>query len=97
MEMLAAEDQLLARAGEMEGDYLALFDLTHPGLDIVVLARKLRELPNSPATVIAVGPHVQEEKLAAAKVAGCDHVLSKGQASRGLADLFSELISGRAD
>ena len=91
MESFAAADQLLDRAGEMEGDYLALIDLTFPRLDIVAVTRKLREVRNSPASVIAVGPHVHKEKLAAATVAGCDHVLSKGQASRELAALFAEL------
>ena len=97
METFAAADQLLARAGEMEDNYLALIDLTFPRLDIVALARQLREVPNSPASIIAVAPHVHEEKLAAATVAGCDHVLSKGQASRGLAGLFAELVRGLAD
>ena len=93
METLAAADQLVARAGEMEGDYLVLVDLTFPSLDIVAIAGQLREVPNAPASVIAVGPHVHEEKLTAATVAGCDHVLTKGQASRELASLFAELSS----
>lgn len=97
METCAAADQLLNRAGEMEGGYLALIDLTLPKLDIVGLVRQLREVPNSSVTVIAVAPHVHEKKLTAAKDAGCDHVLSKGQSSRDLAGLFSELISRRTD
>ena len=42
-----------------------------------------------PARVVAYAPHVHEDRLAAARAAGCDEVLSRGQFSRELARLLA--------
>jgi hypothetical protein len=39
----------------------------------------LRDLDNPPRKIVAFGPHVHEAKLAAARSAGCDEVISRGR------------------
>lgn len=69
----------------------ALVDLTTPGLDINELVTNLRQLAPPPKSIIAYGPHVQEERLAAATAAGCDLVLTRGQFDRQLPELLAEI------
>jgi CheY-like chemotaxis protein len=71
-------DRLLERlAGEPAR--LVLVDLTTPGLDCLTLVPALRAAAISPLAIIAFGPHVHEQHLAAAQRAGCDLVLARGQ------------------
>ncbi|PHR98730.1 MAG: hypothetical protein COA78_25800 [Blastopirellula sp.] len=55
-----------------------LVDLNVPKLDIEELMTQIKATGQD-LDVIAYGPHVQIELLEAAKAAGCDVVLSKGQ------------------
>lgn len=71
---VAAAVELL-QAGSVR---LVFLDLSLPGLDPSAVVQKIRDLAPDVA-VIAYGPHVHEQKLAAAKACGCDKVLSKGQ------------------
>ena len=57
---------------------LIVLDLTMATLDLVEMIPRLRAAAPQ-ATVIAYGPHVQEDRLAAAQAAGCDQVLTRGQ------------------
>jgi hypothetical protein len=41
--------------------------------------QQLRQSPSREAETIAFGPHVQESLLAAARTAGCNRILSRGQ------------------
>lgn len=68
---------------------VVILDLTMPGLDIAKVVAGLRK--NSEIKLVAVGPHVHEGKLQAATDAGCDRVVSKGQASRDLAGILQSL------
>jgi DNA-binding response OmpR family regulator len=68
---------------------LVILDLTMPGLNVSEVVSSLKQIG---AKVIAVGPHVHEEKLKVANEAGCDLVLTKGQASRELGSLIGELL-----
>lgn len=61
---------------------IAILDLTTPSLAI---AETIEGLASRDIRVIAVGPHVQIERLQAAKAAGAWQVISKGQAHRELA------------
>jgi CheY-like chemotaxis protein len=76
---VASSAALLERVATAEARALVLLDLNSPGVDPVQLAPALRGLPNPPRAIIAYGPHVQEERLAAANSAGCDEVLTRGQ------------------
>jgi hypothetical protein len=65
---------------------LLIIDLTLPGLDLGKAVDVSRE--QSPAArMVAFGPHVDENGLAAAKAAGCD-VLTRGQFHQNYAALL---------
>jgi CheY-like chemotaxis protein len=58
---------------------LLVVDLSRPALDIVTLIHQLRSGHGVATRVVAFGPHVHENRLAAARGAGCDVVVSRGQ------------------
>ena len=72
---------------------LVLLDLNTPGVDPVELVPALRAAANPPRAVVAYGPHVHEERLAAATAAGCDVVLSRGQFNAHMDDVIRKWIS----
>lgn len=65
---------------------LVLVDLETPGLriDELIAARPAEKSP----AVIAYGPHVHEARLDAARQAGCDQVLTRGQFDASLPQLL---------
>jgi DNA-binding NarL/FixJ family response regulator len=79
-----------------------LLELASDGCDLVILdlatskvaigiediVAKLKAIPEAPR-VLAYGPHVQEANLAAATAAGCDQVMTRGQFSQNLSQLFA--------
>jgi DNA-binding response OmpR family regulator len=78
---LSAE-RILPRAAT--GDYTQLvLDVELPHLDMAAVVKSL-PAEHRPR-VIAFGPHMQTARLAAARAAGCDVVLSRGQISSNLA------------
>jgi len=77
METAASEPALLTKVETAET--LVLLDLTTSGIDPAQLVTKLKSQSPPPRAVIAFGPHVHEAKLEAARTAGCDLVLSRGQ------------------
>jgi DNA-binding NtrC family response regulator len=58
---------------------LVMVDLTTAGLDVTSLVERLKARSENVPAIVAYGPHVHETMLDAAKAAGCDHVLSRGQ------------------
>jgi CheY-like chemotaxis protein len=58
---------------------LVILDLSMPGMDPATVVSQLKGVPSPPERVIAFGPHVHEAKLAAARDAGCDEVVSRGR------------------
>jgi DNA-binding response OmpR family regulator len=54
-------------------------DLAMSDLEIGPLVNSLKRGTFAPPNVLAFGPHVHEERLAAAREAGCDEVVSRGQ------------------
>lgn len=66
-------------AEQASGAALVMVDLSAAGVDVDALVRRLRALAAPPRQIIAFGPHVQESLLAAARAAGCDEVLARGQ------------------
>ena len=62
-----------------ERSQLLIIDLSTPELDVKKLIETLTELKDYAPRVVAFGPHVHQEKLAAAREAGCDKVISRGQ------------------
>jgi DNA-binding response OmpR family regulator len=57
---------------------LMIVDLTLASLDVARLVTELKQA-NPVPTIVAFGPHVHEAALAAARDAGCDEVMSRGQ------------------
>ena len=58
---------------------LVIIDLTHPRLDVEQLIDRLKPILPEGAKILAFGPHVHKDRLAAANAAGCDRVISRGQ------------------
>jgi len=62
-----------------EGPSIVALDLNAAGIDLADLVPRLRSTGHAPAAIVAFGPHVHESRLAAAREAGCDEVLARGQ------------------
>ena len=58
---------------------LLIIDLASNAADIAQLVPEIRAGRNPPETILAVGPHVQEDALRLAADAGCDLVMTNGQ------------------
>ena len=56
-----------------------IVDLSMSSLDLASLVNQLKANEGSGTRVVAFGPHVHEQRLAAARDAGCDLVVSRGQ------------------
>lgn len=57
---------------------LVAIDLRTPGLDVADVVKQIRATAPQ-AVILAGGPHVQRDSLAAAVAAGCDEVVTRGQ------------------
>jgi DNA-binding response OmpR family regulator len=66
-------------AGDAEPIELLIIDLATPQLETAGLVREIQSKVAGTTRIIAFGPHVHEERLAAAHEAGCDEVFSRGQ------------------
>ena len=63
-----------------------LIDLAAPQLDAVNAIRQIKQAGN--VTVIGYVDHTREDVMQAARAAGCDQVLSKGEFARRLPELL---------
>jgi CheY-like chemotaxis protein len=72
---------------------LVLVDLETPGLQIGELVAACAE--DQRPTIIAYGPHVHEQRLEAARLAGCDQVLARGKFDATLPQLLQQHLSER--
>jgi CheY-like chemotaxis protein len=81
LELQGSQAVQRATAGRFD---VIVVDLESPGLDLGNLIASQPEAPRP--RVIAFGPHVQEQRLSAARAAGCDQVVSRGQISTSLPD-----------
>ena len=70
--------QAAALCREMHADVL-IIDLATPSLDAAAVVADVRSGTVKPPVVVAFGPHVHEQRLNAAREAGCDRVVSRGQ------------------
>jgi DNA-binding response OmpR family regulator len=75
---VANAEQAVSACGE-EPVNAVVVDLALPGLEIEPLVNSLKRGSAAPPKVVAFGPHVHENRLAAARQAGCDEVVSRGQ------------------
>ena len=58
---------------------LVLVDLSIASLNVADVVDSLRDASDHPIRICAFGPHVHEGKLQAAREAGCNEVISRGQ------------------
>jgi DNA-binding NarL/FixJ family response regulator len=72
---------------------LLIIDLAACHVDLSEFIPQLRSAENSPAAILAVGPHVQEDMLRAANDAGCDAVLTNGQFHAQVDELIAQYSS----
>ena len=56
-----------------------IVDLSMASLGVASLVSRLKSNASSHPRIVAFGPHVHEQRLAAAREAGCDLVVSRGQ------------------
>ncbi len=88
--MVTVRDQQSAVDAASVGDCRVLIvDLRLPGLSVGDLVESVKEH----LTIVACAPHVHEERLAAARDAGCDAVVTRGQLDRGLGELLEKLLA----
>jgi DNA-binding response OmpR family regulator len=74
---VANENDAVARCVG-ENAPLIVLDLSVPSLDVKSLVEQVRAIATAPR-IVAFCSHVHVEKLAAAREAGCDTVMSRGQ------------------
>lgn len=72
---------------------LVLVDLSLPGLEPGDLTAAIRRARPTGVAIVAYAPHVHESKLAAAKRAGCDEVLSRGQFNNSIEPTLARYLS----
>lgn len=82
-------DELVGKA-ETSSPNLVIIDLSHPGLDVTAAMARLQPLLPKGARTIAFGPHVHHERLAAARQAGCDVVISRGEFHARMEQILAE-------
>lgn len=76
--MRVVSSQTAALECEPEQASLLIIDLGAPLNDIAAIVAHFKS-KSPPPRILAFGPHVHEERLAAAREAGCDEVVSRGQ------------------
>ncbi len=75
----------------------AILDLECPSLELPAAVQSLQDLQPRPGRIIAFGPHVKTQLLEAARRAGCDLVLTRGQFDRQITNLLRGQFDERAD
>ncbi len=71
----------IAAIDHSEGQ-LVFVDLQLPNLDLDALVEEVRNIRGTAVRIVACGPHVHEQRLNAARQAGCDQVVTRGQFER---------------
>jgi len=77
-----------------ENSRILLVDLRLPGLNIGALVGAVRDCREEHLPIVACGPHVHEARLAAAREAGCDAVVTRGQFDREAEAILKEVTNG---
>ncbi len=76
---------------------LIVIDLGTPGNDPSSVVPRLRSDASREIAVVAFGPHVQKQRLNAAREAGCEMVISRGQFHSQTEDIlrrYCKLVNG---
>jgi CheY-like chemotaxis protein len=76
---------------------LVMVDLATAGMDVAALVERLQGRSSNVPAIVAYGPHVHEAVLEAAKQAGCDQVLSRGQFMSQAAAIIAHYAAADSD
>lgn len=76
--LAANAEQAAALAKTAEAQFV-IVDLATPSLDVAALVKYCRADESAAPRIVAFGPHVHKDRLDAARQAGCDYVMSRGQ------------------
>jgi CheY-like chemotaxis protein len=91
LELAISVPALMEKAGA--GSVKAvILDLSTSGMDPAELVPQLRSFPTPPLSILAFGSHVHEAQLEAARNAGCDLVLARGQFHARMGDVLREYL-----
>ena len=91
LEIVSSSAELLAMVSAEAAEFV-LLDLSTAGLEPGDLVDRLRRLARPPRAIVAFAPHVHKAKLDAAREAGCNLVLSRGQLSRQVDQLLADYL-----
>jgi len=97
--VVSSAEQLLQRVAEtLQQDspsqpYLVVLDLSTDRIDVAELVTRLREALPAQSRLLAFGPHVHKQRLAAAAEAGCDAVLSRGEFHAHMDKIFGSIVA----
>lgn len=80
--------QAVSRCGDLHASLL-IVDLAVPSPDLDAI-REAASSATRPFRIVAFGPHVHEDLLNAARLAGCDSVLSRGRFFQEIRSLLQE-------
>ncbi len=97
METAATVEAIIEKMEAAAAPSVVIIDLNATGFDAETLVLKLNALPHPPRTIVAFGPHVHEAKLEAARSAGCDIVLTRGQFDAQMDALLEKLLLGERE
>jgi CheY-like chemotaxis protein len=95
LSVLPDSEPLLAACRRESVDVI-LLDLTYPNLDVPQLVAHLNGLEQPPRAIVAFGPHVHGALLQAAREAGCDCVVTRGEMSRRASSILAHCMGGDA-
>jgi len=90
--MVTVRDQQAAIDAASDGDSQVLIvDLRLPDLSLEDLVEAVAVQAGTP--IVACAPHVHKANLSAAREAGCDAVVTRGELDRGLETILGELLA----
>src|SRR5262245_679246 len=93
LETAQSIDRLLTHIeSSSQSPIFVLLDLNSTGVEPAAIVPRLKSLPTAPRAIIAFGPHVHEAKLADARAAGCDLVLTRGQFDAQMRSLLMSFV-----
>ena len=93
MNVVASAEALSASFdADLQQGAVVLLDLNSPAVDVADVAARIKAL-GTMSVMIAFGPHVHEAKLDAARAAGCDFVLTRGQFDSQMEAILSKCLS----
>jgi CheY-like chemotaxis protein len=69
---------------------LLLIDLTLPEVNVGDVVAKARQRFPKLATIVAFGPHVNQDSLESARQARCDTVVTRGELHSRLAEILAQ-------